>query len=134
MNSLKDKYQKRQPLLGPLFKVPAPVSCYRPKGLVFCNIFCSTSAHKFSTIFETFKKVTLRGRPCNSLIEAGNENMKSGLCSEHHSEHFLFSSAFKNVYHFQDISGRKFIVLALLIADVVIYGPNNQLVRWKSSR
>ena len=54
MNSSKDICQKRQPLLGPLFKGPALISWYRSKGLVISNIFCSTSDHKFLTVFETF--------------------------------------------------------------------------------
>ena len=53
MNSIKDICQKRQPLVGPLFKGPAPISWYRLKGLVISNIFCSTSDHKFLTVFET---------------------------------------------------------------------------------
>ena len=113
MNSSKDICQKRQPLLGPLFKGPALISWYRSKGLVISNIFCSTSDHKFLTIFETFQKVTFRGRPCNSLMGAGNEKVKSTLCSEHHSEQLLFSNAFQNVHHSQDRSGQKFLVLAL---------------------
>ena len=44
---------------------------------------------------------------------AGNEKVKSALRSEHHSEQLLFSNAYENVHHFQDRSGRKFIVLAL---------------------
>ena len=52
MNSSKDICQKSQPLLGPLFKRPAPISRYRSKGLVISNIFCSTSDHKFLTILR----------------------------------------------------------------------------------
>ena len=54
MNSSKDICQKCQPLLGPLFKGPVPISWYRSKGLVISNIFCSTCDHKFLTVFETF--------------------------------------------------------------------------------
>ena len=39
MNSSKDICQKGQPLLGPLFKGPAPISWYGSKGLVISNIF-----------------------------------------------------------------------------------------------
>ena len=54
MNSTKDICQKRQPLLGPLFKGPAPISWYRLKGLVIFNIFGSISDHNFLTVFGTF--------------------------------------------------------------------------------
>ena len=77
MNSSKDICQKRQPLLGPLFKGPALISWYRSKGLVISNIFCAQSDHKFFTVFETFEKENFRGRPCNSQIGAGNEKVKS---------------------------------------------------------
>ena len=102
-NSSKDICPKHQPLLGPLFKGPAPISWYRSKELVVSNIFCSTSDDKFLTIFETFQKVTLRGRPCNSLMGAVNEKMKSASCLEHYSEQLLFSTAFQNIDRFQDI-------------------------------
>ena len=114
MNSSKDIYQKLQSLLSPLFKGPVPISWYRSKGLVISNIVCSTSDHEFLTVFRTFKKVTFRGRPFNSLMGAGNEKLKSALCSEYHSEQLLFTNAFQNVHHFQDRSGRKFIVFCPL--------------------
>ena len=113
MNNSKDICQKRQPLLGPLFKGPAPIFWYRSKGLVISNIFCSTSDHKFLTVFETFWKENLRGRPCNSLMGECNEKVKSALCSEHHSEQLLFSNCFQIVHHSQDRRGQKFLVLAL---------------------
>ena len=114
MNSSKDICQKRQPLLGPLFKGPALISWYRSKGLVISNIFCSTSDHKFLTVFETFQKENFRGRPCNSLMGAGNEKMKSALCLEHHSEQLLFSNAFQNIYRFQDIGVQRLTLLGPL--------------------
>ena len=77
MNSSKDICQKSQPLLGPLFKGPVPISWYRSKGLVISNIFCSISDHKFLTVFETFEKENFRGRPRNSFMGAGNEKVKS---------------------------------------------------------
>ena len=82
----KDICQKREPLLGRLFKGPAPISWYRSKRRVISNIFCSSSDH--------------RGQPSYSLMKAGNEKMKSALCSKHHSEQLLFSNAFQNVHHF----------------------------------
>ena len=77
MNCSKDICQKRQPLLGPLFKGSVPISWNRSKGLIISNIFCSTSDHKFLTVFETFWKENFRGRPCHSLMGAGNEKVKS---------------------------------------------------------
>ena len=103
MNSSKDICQKRQPFLGPLFKGPALISWYRSKGLVISNIFCSISDHNFFTVFDTYQKEYFRGRPCNSLMGAGNEKVKSALCSEHHSEQLLFSNTFQNIDRFQDI-------------------------------
>ena len=44
---------------------------------------------------------------------AGNEKMKSALCSEHHSEQRLLSNAFKNVHLFKIEAVEKLIVLAL---------------------
>ena len=114
MKSSKDIYQKRQPLLGPLFKGPAPISWYRSKELVISNIFCSTSDDKFLTVFDTFQKENFRGRPRNSLMGAGNEKMKSALCSEHHSEQLLFSNAFQNIYRFQDIGVQRLTLLGPL--------------------
>ena len=60
---------------------------------------------------------------------AGNEKVKSALCSEHHSEQILFSNAFQNVHHSQDRSGQKFLVFALEIPDDVVNDPNIHLVR-----
>ena len=63
MNSTKGICQKRQPFLGPLSKGPAPISWYRSKSLVISNIFCSTSDHKFLTVFEIFRQKLLRADP-----------------------------------------------------------------------
>ena len=114
MNSLKDICHKRQPFLGPLFKGPAPIFWYGSKDLVISNIFYSTSDHKFLTVFETFQKVTFRGRPCNSLMGAGNEKMKIASCLEHHSEQLLFSTAFQNIYRFKDIGIQRLTLLGPL--------------------
>ena len=54
INGSTDICQKCQPLLGPLFKGPDPISWYRSKGFVISNIFCSISDHKFWTVFDTF--------------------------------------------------------------------------------
>ena len=45
MNNSKDICQKHQPLLGPLFKGPAPIFWHRSKGLVISNIICSTRSN-----------------------------------------------------------------------------------------
>ena len=67
-------------------------------------------------------------------MRAGSEKIKSALCSERHSEQLLFSTTFLNIYRFQDGSGRKFIILALLIPDDVIHDPTDHLVGWRYSR
>ena len=113
-NSSKDICQKRQSLLGHLFSGPVPISLYRSKDLVISNIFCSTSDHKFLTVFETLQKENFRGRPRNSLMGAGNEKVKSAWCSEHHSEQLLFSNAFQNIYRFQDIGAQRLTLLGPL--------------------
>ena len=45
---------------------------------------------------------------------AGNEKMKSALCSEHHSEQPLLSNAFQNIYRFQDIGVQRLTLLGPL--------------------
>ena len=63
MNSSKDICQKRQPLLGPLFKGPALISWYRSKGLVISNIFCSKSDTNSCPFSRHFRKKILGADP-----------------------------------------------------------------------
>ena len=45
---------------------------------------------------------------------AGSEKMKSALCLERHSEQFLFSTTFQNIYRFQDIGVQRLTLLGPL--------------------